>query len=66
MRELGVIPPFNTTLKAFVGDWQLAAVQTSDGEIKADLAVVCTHKEPNTELAVAAGPQDRTTGGITS
>jgi NADH oxidase (H2O2-forming) len=63
-RELGVITHFNTTLKAFVGDWQLAAVQTSDGEIKADLAVVCTHKEPNTELAVAAGLKTGSTGGI--
>ena len=63
-RELGVITHFNTTLKAFAGDEQLAAVQTSDGEIKADLAVICTHKEPNTALAVAAGLKTGSTGGI--
>jgi NADH oxidase (H2O2-forming) len=63
-RELGVITHFNTTLKAFVGDGQLAAVQTSDGEIKTDLAVVCTHKEPNTALAIAAGLKTGSTGGI--
>jgi NADH oxidase (H2O2-forming) len=62
--ELGVISHFNTTLKAFVGNGALAAVQTSDGEISADLAVVCTHKEPNTALAVAAGLETGSTGGL--
>jgi NADH oxidase (H2O2-forming) len=62
--ELGVITHFNTTLEAFVGDGGLAAVRTSDGEIKADLAVVCTHKEPNTALAVAAGLETGSTGGL--
>jgi NADH oxidase (H2O2-forming) len=62
--ELGVIPHYNTTLEGFVGDGQLAAVRTSDGEIRADLAVVCTHKEPNTTLGVAAGLKTGSTGGI--
>jgi NADH oxidase (H2O2-forming) len=62
--ELGVISHFNTTLEAFVGDGALAAVQTSGGEIKADLAVICTHKEPNTALAVAAGLETGSTGGL--
>jgi NADH oxidase (H2O2-forming) len=62
--ELGVITHFNTTLEAFLGTGRLAAVQTSDGEIKAELAVVCTHKEPNTALAVAAGVKTGSTGGI--
>ena len=64
LARAGVITHFNTTLKAFAGDEQLAAVQTSDGEIKADLAVVCTHKEPNTALAAAAGLKTGSTGGI--
>ena len=58
-RELGVITHFNTTLEAFVGDDSVQAVQTSDGEIKADLVVVCTHKEPNNALGVVGRPQDR-------
>jgi len=63
-RELGVKLHFNTTLKAFGGDGQLRAVQTSDGEIAADLAVVCTHKEPNNALGVAAGLKVGSTGGF--
>ncbi len=63
-RELGVTTHFNTTLKAFVGDGRLRAVQTSDGEITADLAVICTHKEPNNALGVAAGLKIGSTGGL--
>jgi NADH oxidase (H2O2-forming) len=62
--ELGVTTHFNTTLTAFVGDGHIAAVQTSDDEIKADLAVICTHKEPNNELGVAAGLKIGSTGGF--
>jgi NADH oxidase (H2O2-forming) len=63
-RELGVRAHFNTTLEAFLGAGHLRAVQTSDGEIPADLAVVCTHKEPNNALAVAAGLKIGSTGGV--
>lgn len=62
--ELGVKTHFNTTLKAFLGEGQLRAVQTSEGEIAADLAVVCTHKEPNTALGLAAGLKIGSTGGF--
>ncbi len=62
--ELGVTTHFNTTLTAFVGDGRVRAVQTSEGEIEADLAVVCTHKEPNTALGVAAGIKTGSTGGF--
>jgi NADH oxidase (H2O2-forming) len=62
--ELGVTSHFNTTLEAFVGEGHLSAVRTSDGEISADLAVVCTHKEPNTSLGVAAGLKTGSTGGF--
>jgi NADH oxidase (H2O2-forming) len=62
--ELGVVTHFNTTLEAFVGEGRLTAVTTSAGEVKADLAVVCTHKEPNTALAVAAGLKTGSTGGL--
>jgi NADH oxidase (H2O2-forming) len=63
-RELGVSTHFNTTLQAFLGEGDVRAVQTSDGEIAADLVVVCTHKEPNNELAVAAGLKIGSTGGL--
>ena len=63
-RELGVKTHFNTTLEAFLGEDHLRAVQTSDGEIAADLAVVCTHKEPNNALAAAAGLKIGSTGGV--
>jgi NADH oxidase (H2O2-forming) len=63
-RELGVKAHFNTTLEAFLGEGHLRAVQTSDGEIPADLAVVCTHKEPNNALAAAAGLKIGSTGGV--
>jgi NADH oxidase (H2O2-forming) len=63
-RELGVKAHFNTTLEAFLGEGQLRAVQTTDGEIPADLAVVCTHKEPNNALAAAAGLKIGSTGGV--
>ena len=63
-RELGVKTHFNTTLEAFLGEGHLRAVQTSDGEIVADLAVVCTHKEPNNALASAAGLKIGSTGGV--
>src|SRR5262249_24718903 len=43
---------------------KVSAVQTSDGEIPADLVVVCTHKEPNTKLGAAAGLKTGSTGGI--
>ena len=62
--ELGVTTHFNTTLKAFLGDGNVEAVQTSDGEIRADLAVVCTHKEPNNVLGAAAGLAVGSTGGL--
>ena len=63
-RELGVKAHFNTTLEEFLGEGHLRAVQTSDGEIPADLAVVCTHKEPNNALAAAAGLKIGSTGGV--
>lgn len=64
--EMGVKMHFNTTLEAFVGDDQGAvrAVRTNEGELPADLVVVCTKKVPNTALAQAAGLAIGSTGGI--
>ena len=63
-RELGVVPHFNTTLEAFLGQGHVSAVATTDGEIPCDLVVVATHKEPNARLAAAAGLEIGSTGGI--
>jgi NADH oxidase (H2O2-forming) len=62
--ELGVNLHFNTALKSFNGKQTLRGVGTSEGEIPADLAVVCTHKEPNVTLAAQAGLKVGPTGGL--
>ncbi len=63
-REMGVKLHFNTTLKAFLGQGHIRAVQTTDGEIPADIAVVCTAKQPNNTLAEKAGLKIGSTGGV--
>jgi NADH oxidase (H2O2-forming) len=64
--EMGAQLHFNTKLEAILGDADGAvkAVQTSDGEIPCQLLVICTHKEPNTELGAAAGLAVGTAGGF--
>jgi NADH oxidase (H2O2-forming) len=63
-REMGARLHFNTDLKAFLGDGRIRAVQTSEGELPAELAVVTTHKVPNNALAAEAGLALGSTGGI--
>jgi NADH oxidase (H2O2-forming) len=63
-RDAGVHLHFGVELKGFVGDGALRAVETSDGTIDADLAVICTKKVANTELARAAGLKTGPTGGV--
>ncbi|MGH3600660.1 MAG: FAD-dependent oxidoreductase, partial [Pseudonocardiaceae bacterium] len=57
---------YNTTLVAFLGDHggHVRGVQTSEGELDADIAVVCTHKEPNSALAAKAGLKLGSTRGV--
>lgn len=62
--ELGAKLHLRTELKGFIGDGYVQAVRTSDGDIPADIAVVCTHKRPNNQLAAAAGLKIGSTGGI--
>ncbi len=63
--EMGVKLHFNTELKRFVGEGgKVRAVETSEGEIPADLAVICTHKVANTKLAQAAGLKVGMAGGL--
>jgi len=64
--EMGVKMHFNTRLEAFVGgdDGRVRAVRTSEGELPADLVVICTKKKPRNDLAAAAGIPIGSTGGI--
>ncbi len=63
-QEKGAKLHFNTTLTGFAGPGTVHAVQTSDGDIPCDLAVVCTKKEANTAVAAAAGIRTGSAGGV--
>jgi NADH oxidase (H2O2-forming) len=64
--EMGVKMHFNTRLEEFLGDGngKVRAVRTSEGELPADLVVICTKKTPRNDLAAAAGIKIGSTGGI--
>ncbi|MCA1697102.1 MAG: FAD-dependent oxidoreductase, partial [Actinobacteria bacterium] len=64
--ELGIVTHYNTTLEAFLGDHggHVRGVRTSEGDLDADIVVVCTHKEPNTTIAAKAGLKLGSTGGV--
>jgi NADH oxidase (H2O2-forming) len=64
--EMGVKMHFNTRLEEFLGDGngKVRGVRTSEGELPADIVVICTKKTPRNDLAAAAGIQIGSTGGI--
>ena len=63
--EMGAQLHFNTKVTGFLGEGgKLRAVATSEGEIRADLAVVATEKVANTALATAAGVKTGMSGGL--
>jgi NADH oxidase (H2O2-forming) len=62
--EMGVKMHFNTNVEAFVGEGTVRAVRTSEGELPADLVVVCTKKVPNNRVASQAGLRIGSTGGV--
>jgi NADH oxidase (H2O2-forming) len=64
--EMGVKMHFNTRLEEFLGDGngRVRGVRTSEGELPADLVVICTKKTPRNDLAAGAGIQIGSTGGI--
>ena len=64
--EMGVKMHFITRLEEFLGDdkGHIRGVRTSEGELPADLAVICTKKTPRNDLAAAAGIRIGSTGGI--
>jgi NADH oxidase (H2O2-forming) len=63
--EAGVKMHFNTRTEAYLGDnGRISGVKTSEGELPADIVVVCTHKRPNSRLAREAGIEIGSTGGV--
>ena len=63
--ELHVKMHWSTTVQEFIGDGgKVRSVKTSDGELPADVVVVCTHKRPENQLPREAGLKIGTTGGI--
>lgn len=62
--DLGVDMQWGNKVTAFRGSGSLTHVETDKGEVKADLAIIGTHKVPNNPLAEAAGIKLGTTGGI--
>jgi NADH oxidase (H2O2-forming) len=64
LENRGVRLRLGTKVEAFLGDDRVRAVATSDGEIPCDVVIVCLGKVPNTALAVAAGLETGTTGGL--
>jgi NADH oxidase (H2O2-forming) len=62
--EMGVKTHFNTRLEGFVGEGRVQGVRTSEGELPADLVVVCTRPPVANGLAAAAGLGVGPGGGI--
>ncbi|MGH3320901.1 MAG: FAD-dependent oxidoreductase [Streptosporangiaceae bacterium] len=64
LRELDVKLHLRTETLGFLGDGRVRAVKTSEGELPADVVVVCTPKQANNRLAVQAGLKQGSTGGL--
>ena len=62
--RLGVDMQWGNKVTALRGDSALTHVETNNGDVVADLAIIGTHKVPNNPLAQAAGLKLGTTGGL--
>jgi NADH oxidase (H2O2-forming) len=64
--EMGAKLHFNTKLEAILGDddGKVRGVVASGSEIACQLVVICTHKEPRTDLGTAAGLKLGSAGGF--
>ena len=62
--ELEVNMQWGNKVTAFKGGTSLTHVETEQGDVQADLAIIGTHKVPNNPLAHAAGIKLGSTGGI--
>ena len=65
VNDLGVQMHFGTDLRGFSGeDGKLTSVQTSDGDIDADMAFLVAPMKPSTKLAKSIGIKTGSTGAI--
>lgn len=62
--EMGVDMQWGNNVTAFRGNGQLTHVETEKGDVDADIAIIGTHKVPNTSVAETAGVKTGSTGGI--
>jgi NADH oxidase (H2O2-forming) len=62
--EAGVSLKFGERVTAFNGRDTLTHVSTSFGDVPAEIAVIGSHKVPNSELAQSAGIKLGSTGGV--
>lgn len=62
--EMGVEMQWGNNVTAFCGNGKLTHVETEQGDVTADIAIIGTHKTPNNTLAKIAGVKMGTTGGI--
>jgi NADH oxidase (H2O2-forming) len=62
--EMGVKTHFNTRVEGFLGEGRVRGVRTSEGELPADLVVVCTRPQAGSDLAAAAGFEVSPAGGM--
>ena len=63
-RDLGVQLHADTAVEALSGTGKVQAVQTSRGELPADMVVLATKKLPDATLARQAGIKTGATGGV--
>ncbi len=62
--DMGVDLQWGNNVTAYRGNGKLTHVETDNGDVEADIAIIGTHKTPNNALAEAAGIKVGTTGGI--
>ena len=62
--DAGVDMQWGNWITAFKGDGTVRGVETEQGDIDADIAIIGTHKVPNNPLAAAAGLELGATGGL--
>ncbi|MDQ3947272.1 MAG: FAD-dependent oxidoreductase [Actinomycetota bacterium] len=62
--EMGVKIHFNTRVEGYLGEGRVRGVRTSEGELPADVVVVCTRAPAGSDLATAAGLEVSAVGGV--
>jgi NADH oxidase (H2O2-forming) len=62
--EMGVKTHFNTRVEGLLGEGRVRGVRTSEGELPADVVVVCSRPPAGNDLAAAAGLVVSSGGGI--